>query len=95
MSEVIQTLADTFEDAILTSYSVSNEELKSALYNIVKQFLKEVVLAGIGGVFDELQSACLTQSVSIVEQNNQISFFKYDVHHTSDGYRREASAQVV
>lgn len=66
--EFVETVADTFEDAIQTSYSDSNEGLKSAMVHIVEHALKNIIRAGQGYVFDEIQLGHLMQSESIVEQ---------------------------
>lgn len=45
-AEVVENVAETFEDGLQSSYSDSNEGLKSAMFNIIEQALTEVVRAG-------------------------------------------------
>lgn len=50
-----KTVADTFEEAIQTIYSKTNESLKSALYNVVEHAFTDGVRAGRDHLFDKTQ----------------------------------------
>lgn len=67
-SWVVETVPETFEDALQSSYSDLNEGLKSGMFNIMEKDLTEVVHPGRGIVFDKIQFSSLKKSESIGEQ---------------------------
>lgn len=60
-SEVFKTVAETFEGAVQSSYSDSNEGLKWVMFIIVKHALPKVLRANRGRIFEDIQPFCLMQ----------------------------------
>lgn len=67
-AKVIETVVETFEDVIQTSYSSSNEGHKSVMFRVMEHDFTELIQPSRVFFFEEIQCARVAQSESIVEQ---------------------------
>lgn len=61
-AEIVEAVAETFENVIQTSYLDSNERLKSVMYNVLEHALIDLVRTGRGRIFLKIRLAGSIQS---------------------------------
>lgn len=74
-AKVVKTVADTFKDTTQTSYSDSDEAMRSVMFNIVEHTFTAVVCADQDCMFDKIHLDLLVESWLTWEQIIKIRFW--------------------